>query len=293
MSDYFHCQTWKQAYLYTKQILSAAEIETAAIDARLLLEHVSGLTRESFLLKSHESPSITALQELHTIVKERLNRKPIAYIVGKKGFWRHEFFVNEHVLIPRADSEALIEFVCNYYHSLNTVPKTILDLGVGSGCLLLSLLDEFQQAQGVGIDISFEALACAKKNAETIGGVSRSLFIQADWLSALRKEPRFDLIISNPPYIALVDKPTLMPDVANFEPKKALFSGLTGLEVYDYLSRYLTPYKHKDLLLVLEIGYGQEQEVITLFLEHNWIHLATKHDIQGIPRIVAFKGDVL
>ena len=229
-----------------------AEItETPRLDARLLLAHALGLTRNDLIRDPARGIDDGAYR---TLLARRLAREPLALIVGRREFWSLEFQVSPATLVPRPDSETLIDAALAVFAG-KPAPAKVLDLGTGTGCLLLALLTEFPSAFGVGLDRSPAAAALAKTNAATLGLAGRSAFLAGDWTAPLAG--RFDLIVSNPPYIPSADIPLLMPEVADHEPRSALDGGADGYDAYRAiiadLNNCLTPAG----VAVLELGQGQ------------------------------------
>jgi len=216
-------------------------------------------------------------------IKRRSDYEPVSHILGKRDFWNHQFRVSSDVLDPRPDSETLIEAVLAHYDG-RLPPDTILDLGTGSGCLLLTLLDEFEQAEGTGVDISLAALDVAKANADILTDVSRVQFKQSRWFEAV--EGRFDLVISNPPYIETSDIELLQKEVRAFEPHLALDGGRDGLDCYRQIISNVIDYMVPKGFLIFEIGQGQEQVVGDLMTVAGFGNLRQYTDLSSIVRCV-------
>ena len=243
--------------------LTAAAIDTPDIDARVIVEFVLDLDWAS-LVRDHDRP-VTAheAERIEQLVARRLNHEPIAYLVGMREFWGLPFRVNKSTLIPRPDSETLVEgaiaLARDKINPSGNEGLTILDLGTGSGCLVLALLSELDQARGVGVDHSTDALEIARDNAERLGLINRVDFIQGDWARDI--ECGFDLVIANPPYIAEGDLSRLAPDVFQFEPHVALSGGADGLDVYRRLAKELPFVVKPGGYILLEIGIDQREDV--------------------------------
>jgi release factor glutamine methyltransferase len=222
------------------------------------------------------------LKSYNQLVNRRLNGEPLAYIRGTQEFWKHEFIVNSSTLIPRPDSETLIAAILNY--KTIKAPK-ILDLGTGSGCLLLSLLAEIPNATGVGVDISNEAIKIASINATNLKLEDRVIFKNISWDNLLAEQ--YDIIISNPPYIKKEDLADLQKELS-FEPITALVSGEDGLECYRSILTKLPSISHENSLIAFEFGQNQEQELLPL-ISSKYEIIALEKDLAGIPRIIIFK----
>jgi release factor glutamine methyltransferase len=244
---------------------------TPRLDAELLLAHALGVTRETLLLGT--TPAIPAAFE--TLVARRLAHEPVAYITGRRGFWTLELEVGPGVLVPRADSETLIEAALDAFGSRH--PATILDLGTGSGALLLAALDSFPDAWGLGVDRSAAALAVAQRNAAPFEG--RVAFVQGDWAAALAA--RFDLVLCNPPYVEADAE--LPRDVAAWEPAGALFAGADGLDAYRRLAPRLGGLVARDGAIVIEIGHSQG-DAVTKLLEAEGFQVGRRQDLGGRDR---------
>ncbi|MBR6412414.1 MAG: peptide chain release factor N(5)-glutamine methyltransferase [Alphaproteobacteria bacterium] len=221
--------------------------------------------------------------DLDAKIRRRLNHEPVSKIIGKKGFWKSEFITSPDVLDPRPDSETMIAAVLEHCPDKNR-SYHILDIGVGSGCLLFSLLDEYPCATGVGIDISPQALQIATQNKQgRPATLIQKDFYQPNWTDDLEK---FDIIISNPPYIPTGEIETLSPDVRLFDPLSALDGGPDGLDAYRALAKSLPTLLNKGSLIFLEIGQNQEQDVSQIFTSADFRLLKIVPDLGHINRIL-------
>ena len=218
-------------------------------------------------------------EQLNSFISRRLAGEPVAKIIGKRGFWKNDFIVSKDVLDPRPDSETLIEAVLEKFPDKNQTLR-LLDLGTGSGCLLLSLLGEYKNATGLGIDISEKALDIAKQNTHT----DRATFIQRDMRQDLSDLGNFDIMISNPPYIPTTEIQTLERDVKDYDPMLALDGGADGLDFYRALAK-----QHLAPALFIEIGKGQENQIIPIFAQEGWHFAQSWKDLGGITRILYFQ----
>ncbi len=228
---------------------------------------------------------------LRTLTGRRVRREPMAYILGEREFWGLPFRVSPAVLVPRPDSETVIEAVLGLMPDRSNAWR-ILDLGLGSGCLLLTLLREYPQASGVGLEASTEALGVAQQNAQALGVVERARLVGGDWRQRGWTEALggpFDLVVSNPPYIGSAAIDGLMPEVARFEPRLALDGGGDGLDAYRLIAaagpQLVVPGGH----LVVEVGQGQAAEVGALFAAVGLAPLAPWKDLGGVERVVPAK----
>lgn len=258
---------------YASARLEAAGIESTRLEAQVLAAHTLLVDRTWII--AHPEAEINELAA-ETLLQRRESREPLAYILGYREFYGRRFEVGPGVLIPRQDTEILLEAALAV---VNRGP--VLDVGTGSGCLAITLKLERPDLEVWASDISQVALNLAKRNSEFLGADVR--FAESD-LFAEFKQVQFDLIISNPPYIA--DSEELMPEVKNHEPSGALFSGPTGLEFYDRLAReapqFLKPGGH----LAVEVGRGQAQDVASLLADNGWTNTSVTADLSGIERVV-------
>lgn len=253
---------------------------TPRLDAELLLAHALGVSREALLLGAARDvpPSFEPL------VRRRLAHEPVAYITGVKHFWTLELRVTPDVLIPRPDTETLIEAAIAYF--AGRAPATVLDLGTGSGALLLAALDQWPGAWGLGVDRSAAALGVARGNAERLGFAERACFVQASWADAI--DARFDLILCNPPYIEAGAE--LIPDVAEHEPGAALYAGPDGLDAYRAIAPQLPRLLAPGGMAALEIGKGQREAVARL-LQAEGLTVRARRDLAGIDRCLIAARD--
>ena len=273
----------------TAAALTAAGIDNARFEARLLLAHAAHLTIEQMVARGTDAAPAGVVEAVRSLTARRVRREPMAYILGEREFWGLNFKVTPAVLVPRPDSETLIEA------ALELLPDRerrwrFLDLGVGSGCLLLTLLREFPQASGVGIDASPEALAVARSNAEALGVAGRATLTAGDWRQpgwTERLPGPFDLVVSNPPYIESAAIDRLMPEVARFEPRQALDGGPDGLVSYRTIVAAASKLITSGGFLAVEAGEGQSAEIARLFRAAGLAPKASWKDLGGIERVVA------
>ena len=276
--------TYRALYSEGAAALSAVleEEREAQLDARLLLEHVCGTSLQTLLLDGNRSVSGPEAELYKTLIERRCNREPLAYILGKWDFMGLEFGVSRDVLIPEQDTENLVEEVMREICD----GDRILDLCTGSGCILLSLLHYSNGSTGVGTDLSEDAVAAARKNADRLGLSDRSDWRTGDLFEALQPGERFDIIVSNPPYIRRETIGELAPEVRIHEPRMALDGGEDGLDFY----RRIIPGAADRLvtggMLFLEIGYDQAEQVSALMEDAGYYEVRTIKDYGGNDRIV-------
>ncbi len=254
--------------------LARAGVEAPAREARLLLLH--SLARPSGALLDRREE--VAAPDLPALLARRVAREPMALILGRQGFWTLDLEVSRDTLIPRADSEAVVEAAL----AAHPAPGRVLDLGTGTGCLLLSVLAERPAAWGLGIDIAPAAAALAARNAHANGLAARAAFLCADWTAAIAG--RFDLVLSNPPYIPSADLAGLMPEVVAHEPARALDGGPDGLDAYRRLVQALPGLLAPGGIAVLELGIGQADSVAALAGGAGLVPRAPHADLAGVPR---------
>ena len=275
---------YKELYREGAEILARVleEEREAQLDARLLLEHVCGTNLQTLLLDGERPVSVEEAGLYREYVSRRIGREPLAYILGERDFMGLVFEVNKDVLIPEQDTENLIEEIMRDVYDSDR----ILDLCTGSGCILLSLLKYSNGTTGVGTDLSERAVAVAKKNAERLGLADRTDLRCGDLFDPIRPEERFDIIVSNPPYIRSSTIEQLAPEVSVHEPRMALDGGEDGLSFY----RKIIPGAVRHLvtggLLFLEIGYDQAEAVQSLMKQAGYYDVRAIKDYGGNDRIV-------
>ena len=278
---------YSEAYKHGTQALSAAGIEEAALDARLLLEFITGCNRDTLLMEPELSVDETEAAEYEELLQKRAGHIPLQQLTGSCGFMGIDFIVNDKVLIPRRDSECLVEEAMRYTGD----GSDILDLCTGSGCILLSLMHYKNNCRGMGVDISEDALIVAGKNHELLlseGGLNRGVagFIRGDLYDALEEGRRFDVIISNPPYIRSDEIPSLMPEVRDHEPHIALDGGKDGLEFYRRIIGGAPEHLINYGRIFLEIGYDQGEEVTGILEDAGFTDISVVKDYGGNDRVV-------
>lgn len=266
--------------------LAAAGIEEARLDARLLVTKAAG--RSLAYLLTHGEEPIAAGEEaaLAALVGRRLDREPISQILGEREFWSLPFRVTADTLTPRPDTETVIEAVLDWLGERRNTEMSILDLGTGTGCLVLALLSELPRAVGTGVDISEAALAVARENSQSLGLDARCRLQPGDWVKGLTG--RYDIIVSNPPYIPEGDRAGLAPEVRDHEPGTALFAGADGLDAYRSLAADGVGHLAPGGGIFLEIGAGQEDSIIPLFKNAGLAYSVTRRDLAGHVRCLGF-----
>jgi release factor glutamine methyltransferase len=267
---------------------AAAGVESPDLDARILVGHATGLEHAALIAAAEHRLTSDDAALLDAYSQRRLRHEPVAYIVGRKEFWGMSLEVTPATLIPRPETESVVEAALRAV-AHPSEPCIIADVGTGSGALLLALLAELPQAYGVGTDIDMEALRVARRNARAHGLDRRSAFVQADFAAPF--SGGLGLIVSNPPYVTTEEMATLAPDVRVHEPWRALDGGKDGLDAYRALARQCATLLAPAGTLVAEIGLGQAGGVSELFLAEGWRLHATAADLGGIPRALALRRD--
>jgi len=262
-------------------ILKYKNITSHQLDAEIILADIMGVNREFFILNSELNISEPILKKYNCAINRRSKSEPVAYITGKKEFWSEDFLVDKSTLIPRPETELLIYKVISFFKNKNL---NILDIGTGSGCILLSILKELNFARGTGIDISPKAIKMAKINSQKMKLINRSNFKVID-LNTF-KIGKYDLIVSNPPYIQSRDIKNLSKDIINYEPLSALNGGIDGLDLIKkviYKSNYLLKRKG---MLALEIGHNQYKKVSNILRSQGYREMSKVYDYSDNVRCI-------
>ena len=267
--------------------LAEAGLESPRHEARLLVAYAMGV--EPGYLLGHPERRLAPEQAdaAEQVARRRANREPVAYLTGRREFWSLEFLVTPDTLIPRPDSETLIEAALEEVSS-REAPLTLLDLGTGSGCLLLALLSELPGAVGVGVDISPAACAVARRNADQLGLALRASFVVGHWAEALGDTP-FDLALVNPPYVRESDAATMDDEITRFEPPGAVFAEADGLAAYRALAPSLGRVLRPGGRAVIELGVGQAGAVRKIFARHGLEAIGCRRDLAGRRRCLVVR----
>ena len=269
---------------WTKQYFTDKGVENPRLDAEVLLCAVLKCERITLYVDFERPLSETELAQFKQYVVRRANHEPLAYILGEKAFMRNMFKVTPDTLVPRPETELLVESIVMAAEAIGGDVK-ILDIGTGSGAIIVSLLDYLPQAKGVGVDISVGALTVAKENAVAIGVAERAGFLRSDVYSVLPLDKKFDIIVSNPPYIPAADIAGLAKDVQN-EPIGALDGGEDGLDFYRRITKEAPLHMVEDGLLAFEIGIYQGEAVAEMCKAAGFGAVAIRKDYAGIERMV-------
>ncbi len=272
------------------QQFAAAGLDTPQLDARLLLQYATGQTHTDLILNKNNTIAAQHLAAFESYVARRLQHEPVARIIGHKEFWGLDFALNAHTLVPRPESELVVECViATAAH--NNKPFHILDIGTGSGCLLLACLHEVPHAHGVGVDISPEALTMAQHNAQQLYLEDRAQFIQADILeigaiAAAIHSQKFEIIISNPPYIPQADIAALEREVQHYDPMRALDGGVDGLDFYRAIIQQTHMLLKPKGVFIMEFGVGQSHDLLQMVNAAQFVDIVIKNDLSGMPRVI-------
>ena len=269
---------------WTKQYFAKKGVENPRLDAEILLCTVLGCERINLYVDFERPLTDEELATFRGYVLRRGAQEPLAYILGEKAFMRNSFKVTKDTLVPRPETELLVENIIHLAEAVGGAVK-ILDIGTGSGAIIVSLLDYLPQAKGVGVDISVGALTVARENAQKIGVLERCGFIRSDVFSKVPLDKKFDIIVSNPPYIPAADIATLAQDVQQ-EPRGALDGGEDGLDFYRQITAKAQEHLVEDGLLAFEIGYDQGEAVAALCRQAGFTTTIVLKDYADLDRMV-------
>ena len=265
--------------------LSEVPIDNPMLDAKTIFKYVLNLDNEHFELKKQLEVSNEITKYYFELIDRRVKKEPVAYIVNKQSFWNDEFKITKDTLIPRPETELILENVIDYFPDKNSNLK-IADLGTGSGCIIISLLQEYINAKGIGIDISDAAVKVANENKKLLHNQTRLNLIKGDYTNY--NLSGYDIIVSNPPYIACNDI-ALQKDVYDHEPHLALFSDNNGIYSYEKIINNLASRIDDSFYLFLEIGFGQAPEIYKLLINNGFTDVCIRSDLAKIPRCIISK----
>lgn len=275
--------TLVKAWTAAKDRLKDAGVDQPSIDARLMLEVAANVTRTEIVTDPYRELTPEQEATLEEYLTRRARREPVSHIIGRKGFWKILLQVNKNVLTPRPETEVIVDEVLKAFPE--QMGFSMLDLGVGSGTILLAVLAERPAAKGLGIDASDEALAVARENAASLDLNNRAAFMHGDWTAGLG-DASFDLVVSNPPYIPTKVIDTLEPEVRDHEPRLALDGGEDGLDAYRLLAPEILRVLKPAGMFAVEIGYDQSADVEALFREAGAQQVTTIKDLSTHDRVV-------
>lgn len=268
--------------------LTQAGFDTPRLDARILVGHVAKLAPSLLFARATETLTAAQAAEIETLGRRRLAHEPVSRILGRREFWGLDFELNEATLDPRPDTETVVSAALALKDALPAAPQ-VLDLGTGTGCILIAILSELPDARGVGIDRDARAVAAARANADRLGVGARATFRQGDWCAGLSET--FDLIVSNPPYIGERERADLDAEVARFDPPGALFAGMEGLDAYAALIPGARERLAAQGRLILEIGVTQAEPVESLLRRSGMTVESAVPDLSGrIRALVTRRG---
>ena len=269
--------TIKQA----SQLLKNHNIVSHELDAEIILSDIMGVTREFLIVNNNKNISKNTIKKYNHAINRRINREPVAYIIGKKEFWSKNFLVNQATLVPRPETELLIYKVINFFKNKKI---NVLDIGTGSGCILLSILKELNLSRGIGIDVSAKAIQTAKMNSKKLNLLYRSKFKVFD-INEFHIG-MYDLIVSNPPYVPSRDIRNLSKDIINYEPLLALDGGFDGLDLIIKVIYKSNSLLKKNGLLAIEIGNNQYLKVSRLLRQHGFREISKECDYNHNVRCI-------
>lgn len=278
-------------YKETKDIFAAAGIDTAALDARLLLLAALGITHEEWISQRDAALTDAQQKKIKSDRKRRIAGEPVSRILGRRGFYGAEFLLSAATLDPRPDTETLIETVMQELGARRDARFRLLDLGTGTGCIALTLLSLCPKAEAVAVDIAEDAVKTARENAALLGVANRCLVKKLDWTvrEDVRKLGRFDIVVSNPPYIPTAEIAGLSPEVRVFDPMQALDGGADGLNCYRDILALLPDLLTESGLCVFEIGHNQADDLRRLCNQAGFPDIRCAKDLAGRDRCIFFR----
>ena len=269
----------------TKKLFDSG-IETSSLDSRIILKEVFCFDEKELILNSQLIVPDNKINEVDKILSRRVSGEPVSKIFGKRDFYKSTFLISKDVLDPRPETELIIEIANNFI--LDKGYKNFIDLGTGSGCIILSILKDNKNLSALGIDISNKAINIAEKNCSNLNLENQATFLVSNWLSKVSGS--YDLIISNPPYIPSKDIDTLLDNVKNYDPLISLDGGDDGLKCYREIAEDINRIISKKGRIILEIGFNQAINVIKIFESKEFMFLNKYTDINGLDRILTFES---
>ena len=269
----------------TKKLFDSG-IETSSLDSRIILKEVFCFDEKELILNSQLIVPDNKINEVDKILSRRVSGEPVSKIFGKRDFYKSTFLISKDVLDPRPETELIIEIANNFI--LDKGYKNFIDLGTGSGCIILSILKDNKNLSALGIDISNKAINIAQKNCSNLNLENQATFLVSNWLSKVSGS--YDLIISNPPYIPSKDIDTLLDNVKNYDPLISLDGGDDGLKCYREIAEDINRIISKKGRIILEIGFNQAINVIKIFESKEFMFLNKYTDINGLDRILTFES---
>jgi release factor glutamine methyltransferase len=275
------------ALIKARSKLNSSGVENSKLDSLILLSHAISASKEHLIFNPDLELNPSQQKSFFELIERRSKREPVSHLIQKREFFGEDFLVNCNVLDPRPDSESLIELVLKNFPDKNQKLK-FLEIGTGSGCLIISLLKLYKSAEAFGVDISKDALEICQKNSEIHQVENRLTLKNSDLFSEISPKEKFDLIISNPPYIPSEDIKSLEPEVRIYEPIIALDGGIDGLDFYRKISSQAPNFLAKNGKIIFEIGFAQEVEVIKICSQNSLEFLGQNLDLSGTVRSLCF-----
>jgi release factor glutamine methyltransferase len=282
-----------EAIQKSAEFLAKKGVESPRLQTELLLAHLLKMPRMKLYLNFDRVLIPAEIDALREFVKRRGQREPLQHIVGSTSFCGYEIIVNRHALVPRPETEILAELGWNFLVTRHSPPVTALDFGTGTGCIAIALAAKCPDVKIAAVDISVEALALAKENTGRNDVTERIEFLHGDGFAAIAADSKFDLIISNPPYIPSAEIATLQPEVRDFDPRAALDGGADGMDFYRKLAAEAKSFLKPDGKIMLEFGDGQADAICKIFENEKWIVEAVKEDYSQRARILIAKPETI
>jgi release factor glutamine methyltransferase len=280
--------TIKALLAWTTDYLASKQIESPRAEAQILLAHVLKCNKVDLLVRYDEQPSEGERARFRELIHRRVAGWPVAYLVGTRDFYLLSFEVSPAVLVPRPETETLVLEALAFLKPLSA--PSVLELGTGSGCIAVSIAHQKTDARVTAVELSPDALTVARRNAAKAGVAERIEFLQGDLFTPINSGSRFDLVVSNPPYIAIGEFPSLAPDVRDHEPRIALDGGPDGLAFYRRIAAGVGPFLKSGGRLLMEIGFTQDEAVRAILSAQTEFEVgATIKDMSGHPRVVVAK----